>query len=314
MSATTRNIRSVKSFDEAVDTAPLSSRAMLVSVVTSCYSPSLTDRKVTDEVHQQHNVTAKSGKYKKNCIDVDNPLWQKVCSARDDIRRTYIEMTLPWNQDGTRILTTLMFEKFSQTMRHLTKAYSDASSEFIDAFPTIKAQAKVDLNGMYNERDYPGNIATKFDARVRFAPLPDAEDFRVDLSQEHVLEIRSEIAAEVKKTADEAMKEPYRRLYERICNLVERLTETPKNTRKTAIRDTLVSNVKDLVEILPGLNLTGDERLTDLGEKTKALVANIDSEDLRRFPHVRKQVRKDAKAIQDLMAGFMGPMLATEEE
>jgi hypothetical protein len=40
------------------------------------------------------------------------------------------------------------------------------------------------------------------------------------------------------------------------------------------------------------------------------MIANLDPQDLRDHPSVRRDVAREAAQIQDLMAGFMGPASA----
>ncbi len=328
MTATAKNVTKIaprqkaKQLDEAVTTAPLSSRAMIVSLNISHFNPAITDKAVTDEVHQTHNVSERSGKYRKNRIDTDAPVWKQYIAARSALRTKYYEMTLPWGQDGSRILTTLLFDKFTEEMRKLAEKVNEAADEFVAAFPDLKAQAKEALNGMYRESDYPTNIAAKFDVRWKFQGLSTADDFRAEISQEHVTEIRKEIEEDLRHTAEEAMKEPYKRLFECINRMVEQIEKlhAPVTAGKKApsakvtIQDTLISNLAQLCQILPGLNLTGDERLAELGKRAMAMVQDITAEDIREQPKTRREVHTKAKELQNTMAQFMGPMLASDEE
>jgi hypothetical protein len=98
-----------------------------------------------------------------------------------------------------------------------------------------------------------------------------------------------------------AMRDPYERLYSHIARMVERLSD-----KKAVFRDTLVTGLADLCAILPGLNLTGDERLEELRKRAERMIANVDPQDLREVPSVRQSVARQAAEIQSLMASFMG--------
>jgi len=286
----------------------LSERAMLASLNIRRWQAALTDKKVTAEVATNHAVNpTRAGKYRKNAIDTKAPSFEAVVGAASELRNKHYFYTLPWSQDGARILPASIFEKYSEEMRLLRGAFGRAVQGFVEDFPNLKVAARRELNGMYNEADYPTNIAAKFGVDIVFMPLPDAQDFRASLGENAVAEIKEGIEAELQKTMQAAMRDPYERLYGHISRMVERLSD-----EKAIFRDTLVTGLADLCTILPGLNLTGDERLEDLRRRAERMVTDLDPKDLREVPHVRRRIARDAAEIQRMMAGFMGQMNSSE--
>ena len=280
----------------------LSERAMLASLNIRRWQAALTDKKITAEVATHHAVNAtRAGKYRKNAIDTKAPSFEAVVSAASELRNKHYFYTLPWSQDGARILPASIFEDYSAEMRMLRGTFDRAVRGFVENFPLLKVAAKRELNGMYNEADYPTNIGTKFGVDIVFMPLPDAKDFRATLPEHAVTEIKEGIQAELHKSVETAMRDPYERLYGHIARMVERLSD-----KKAVFRDTLVTGLADLCAILPGLNLTGDERLEDLRKRAEKMIAHVDPKDLREVPSVRQSVARQAAEIQSLMAGFMG--------
>jgi hypothetical protein len=289
-------------------TNALSERAMLASLNIRRWSPALTDKKITHEVATSHAVSEKrAGKYRKNAIDVKAPSFQAVVSAASELRNQHYFYTLPWSQDGARILPSAVFEKYSDEMRKLRLTFDKSVQGFVDDYPRLMLVAKRELNGMYNQADYPTNIAAKFGVDIAFMPMPDSQDFRASLSESAVSEIKKGIEAELQKTTQLAMHEPYERLYTHISRMVERLSD-----KKAIFRDTLVTGLADLCAILPGLNLMGDPQLDDLRKRAESLIANVDPQDLRDVPAVRRDVARKAAEIQSIMAPLMGGAASSE--
>lgn len=289
-------------------TNALSERAMLASLNIRRWSPALTDKKITHEVATSHAVSEKrAGKYRKNAIDVKAPSFQAVVSAASELRNQHYFYTLPWSQDGARILPSAVFEKYSNEMRKLRLTFDKSVQGFVDDYPRLMLVAKRELNGMYNQADYPTNIAAKFGVDIAFMPMPDSQDFRASLSESAVSEIKKGIEAELQKTTQLAMHEPYERLYTHISRMVERLSD-----KKAIFRDTLVTGLADLCAILPGLNLMGDPQLDDLRKRAESLIANVDPQDLRDVPAVRRDVARKAAEIQSIMAPLMGGAASSE--
>jgi hypothetical protein len=285
-----------------MNTTLLSERAMLATLNIRRWQAALTDKKITSEIASHHAVSAKrAGKYRKNAIDTGTASFAAVVASASDLRNKHYFYTLPWSQDGARILTTAAFEEYSGQIRKLRAAFEQAVKGFVVDYPQLKMAAKRELNGMYNEGDYPTNIGAKFGVDVVFMPLPDAQDFRAALSENLVTEIKQDIQAELQRTTELAMREPYERLYTHISRMVERLSDS-----KGIFRDTLITGLAELCEILPALNLSDDTQLDDWRKRAETMIANIGPQDLREDPVVRRSVARQAAEIQQLMSGFMG--------
>jgi len=281
---------------------PLSHCAMLSSLSVRRWGAALTDKRISNEVAEAHQVSQRrAGKYRKYAINTDAATYQAVKEADTALRTKHYEYTLPWSQDGARILTTAMFEQYSRELRTLRNDFERAVEAFVADYPDLKAAAKVELNGMYNEADYPTDIRSKFGVEVTIASLPDAEDFRATLPESTVQQIKGDIQAEVERAARHAMQEPYERLYDHISRMVKRLSDP-----KGVFRDTLVSGLVDLCAILPGLNLTHDSQLDELRRRAEQMVAHVSAQELRDNPAVRQDVARQAADIQNMMAPFMG--------
>ncbi len=286
---------------------PLSERAMLVTLNIRQWSASLTDKRITAEVASSHAVNKKrAGRYRKNLIDTKAPTYKAVKTAASELRKMHYFHTLPWTQDGARILPADMFDQYTTTTRMLTAKFDRAVSKFVDDYPNLQRDAKIELNGMYNNLDYPTNIAAKFGVDIVPMPLPDAQDFRVHLSESVVASIKGGIEAEMKKTLQLAMRKPYERLYTHISRMVARLS-----AKDGTFRDTLVTGLRELCAVLPGLNLACDPWLDELRERAERMIANVDAQDLRDSPAVRRDVVRQAAEIQRMMAGYMG--VSTQE-
>jgi hypothetical protein len=291
-----------------MNTTSLSERALLASLNIRRWTAARTDKRISTEVAASHAVSEKrAGKYRKNAIDITAPSFERVISASSDLRNKHYFYTLPWSQDGARILPSAVYDEYAAQMRALHAAFDRAVQAFVEDFPNLKAAAKRELNGMYNEADYPTNIAAKFGVDLKYMPLPACEDFRAQLPAPAVAEIKQGIEAELLQTTQLAMREPYQRLYHHISRMVERLSDD-----KAVFRDTLVTGLAELCTILPALNLTGDAQLDELRKRAERMIAHVHPQDLRDCPSLRSNVARQAADIQHLMAGFMGGLSPTE--
>jgi hypothetical protein len=286
----------------------ISEKAMLSSLNMGGWDAKRSDKRAAREVADHHKVNQSRLAVRKEAIDTKAPSYQAVKQAMSEMRQAHYDLTLPWGRDGAQILTAVLFDNYCEKMRACQAKIRKAVAAFAEDFQALKSAAKRDLNGLYNESDYPTNIKAKFSCEFFITPIPDAEDFRVSLSEDAVDEVKRQIIESNQTMIAEAMKAPYERLYAAINRMVERLADP-----KGIFRDTLVSNVSELCQILPGLNLTNDPKLDDLRKRAERMIEGIDPQELRDDRKVRRSVANQARQIQDVMASFMGAPSVEED-
>lgn len=70
----------------------------------------------------------------------------------------------------------------------------------------------------------------------------------------------------------------------------------PGESTVGVFRDSLVENLRDLVKVMPSLNITGDPELDALSDRLSQL-AKYDAETLRNSDTAREKVANEAKRI-----------------
>ena len=158
--------------------------------------------------------------------------------------------------------------------------------------------------------DTPGEIADQFGFKTRILPVPDASDFRVDLGDADAAAIRADIEQASHEALAGAMRDAWERIAEAVGRMVERLNGYKPSKGKgdkasNTFRDSLVGNVRDLVALLPVLNLTNDPRLADVAARMERDLCQHDADDLREDDNARASTARAAQAILDDVAGFL---------
>jgi hypothetical protein len=119
-------------------------------------------------------------------------------------------------------------------------------------------------------------------------PVPDGDDFRVDLADEDLAEIRQQIDLDARANTLRPLVEPVRRMIERL--------KDPEAT----FRNTLVTNITDIIKLVPD----GDPAIDALITRVKELVRH-DPEVLRQSPSVRQATAAKANEILATMSGYL---------
>lgn len=278
----------------------LNDRALLVQMSISQWSARKFDKKATKDIAVANNVSENVGRYNKALLPM-NDLLDNVHKKSSHIRTKFYENTLPWGIEGTMMLPTANYLAFMTEFRKEKSEWELLVNRFVFDYSRLKADAQRLLGNMYNESDYPtvNEIKDKFKMDIAIFPVPSS-DFRVAIASDELSRIQQDVEERVKTAQSTAMNEAWQRLYDRVKNMAEKLSDP------TAIfRDSLIENTRELCALLPRLNFSDDPHLEDMRKEVESKLFKH-PEALRNNPDLRKDTASEAKAIMDKMASFMG--------
>lgn len=285
----------------------LCSRAMLCSLSISMWSARKHDPDASQEIAQRHGAQADAGRYHK--VLLPKEALAEVQKIVSDARQEHYFMTLPWDDNGYRVLPSAAYMDHTEKMRELSKRFTPAVEALAKEFGNLVEQARVRLGGLFRSEDYPSpdELRSKFSFATKLMPLPDAGDFRVTLGDEEKERIKRQITATVEASLQVASRELWLRLYEAVNHLADRLSayKVTGVGVEHPFRDSVVTNLVKLVDVLPKLNVTGDPELDRLASEVRASLL-VDPQELRKSESIRSETAKNATAIATRMAAYMG--------
>lgn len=300
-------MRRSSSTTTAADTGSMDihSRAMLVRLAVSSWDGRRFDKKITETVTSAHHAAQDSGRFNKHLLGGRKaaPSHAKAVAAAGSARATYYTQTLPWADEGWRLLPTANYEKFTDAMRTERLTFDAAVADFIADYPALRVQAKQLLGAMYRAEDYPTaeKLAGRFSFEIEFAPVPAEGDFRLDLSDDQVEEIRSTVNTRVERATKAAMADAWERLREVVSRVSERLSDPD-----AIFRDSLIGNVQEMVDLLARLNVTQDADLESMRQLVADQIASFEPDTLRANKKMRARAAKTADDILKAMGDVYG--------
>jgi hypothetical protein len=276
----------------------LKEKAILVNLSISAWSAKKYDKKVSKEVEKQHN-TYDAGRYNKNLIATQE--LESMTKIAGEARNYHYTNTLCWSDNGDRLLPIDHYLEYTQKIGEYKNKFDNAVYNFIQVYPALIEDAKIKLNGMFNEADYPSpdQIEKKFRMKVETTALPNTDDFRVNINDEELDKIKSEIVSNVQSRTDNAVKDVMLRIKDKVEKMHERLSDSDKS-----FKDSLVGNVRDLVLLLPKLNVTDNPVINDLMEDIKKLTS-ASAHNLRNDTRLRQEKAETAKAIFNKVSDYI---------
>ena len=277
----------------------LSQKAMLTQLSFSVWTGRVKDNEVSSEVTTRKNADKDSGTWWTYLIP--RSAMRNINTAYGKCKATHNRYTLPWRDGGYRILPTAMFMKYSKAMREAKANFDEAVEQFIKDYPYYRTNAHKRLGKLLDHKSLPtvAEVRGRFGVHQEIFPLPSSADFRVDLAEEDVKEIRKEMKASIDVTIQKAMSS----IWQQLIELVEKIEVTLHKPDKS-FKNSLIKNLANFCELIPELNLTDDTELEEIRKEVVKKLTNLKPDTLRDNKRARKAGCNASKDLLKKMKAF----------
>jgi hypothetical protein len=144
------------------------------------------------------------------------------------------------------------------------------------------------LGELFDRGEYPEatSIASKFNLRYTIMPVPEVNDFRVDIGEQMKVEMQQEYQRAYEGRVEAAMSDAWSRLHTTLEHMIDRLSGDDKKI----FRDSLVDNALELTNLLTKLNVTNDPKLEQARQALERSLVHVSADDLRQSKGARDEV------------------------
>jgi hypothetical protein len=266
---------------------------MLAAVHISIWTATKHDRKVSRDVADRHGARERAGRYNKQLLMGAGKL-EDLRTLAGQIRQHFYKITLPWSDEGFRLLPSHFLFDLTARMREFEAGFSSGIDQFLAVYPDYIREARAELGSLFREEDYPSadKLREKFSVRLEILPVPTGDDFRVTMSAEEQARIAREIDANVRQSLTRGTEDLWKRLRDVVSHMVDRLNEP-----ETRFHATLVTNISDLVSLLPQLNVNQDPDLERFAAQIRGSLCNYTAQDLKKHDILRATTAAEAAGI-----------------
>jgi hypothetical protein len=276
--------------------------------------------KATKAAAETHKTTEKWVRASITLVDkkfVDAP--RKILSAA----RNYLEGStagaadgkfigglLTW-EDGYRILPNLLNEQVMRNLGQFKSEFLDAVAELRAVLPTAIDAARSENPDLFSAADYGASyvksssvddIVDRYSFEIDRGRLPEPGqgDFRIDNSDEAQEAAR---AADEEKSTGKA-REMRDHVVGTVISVAEHFAERcevfdPDDKGKSPFRDSTVEKVRDLIGVLPALNIDNDARIEKARQGLIDALGNKSAKELRESDNAREDTAAKARAVAD---------------
>lgn len=284
----------------------LRNQLLIVTLNISCWEARKQDKKVSKEVAQTHAVSSAVGRYHKDLLPGADE-HKAILKIRNAWRVWHADSTLPWGDNGARVIRSAAFLDYTTGYRGFKDLFDAACENFYVIYPKLVAEAEFKLNTLFDQQEYPSvqHIKDKFNASMTTYPLPNTDDFRIieGISPEDADDLRTQALDSLNEQVTSAIKELWGRLHTVVSNMSERL-KMGEDGKPLKFHDTLVENMRELLDRVPQLNLTSDPEIKRYSSEMQALLVH-GAETLRNDITARSQVSVKASELAKRMACFV---------
>lgn len=274
--------------------------AMLVDLHISVYSGRKQDKATQGE------VTLAKGSGSKKAASVYKNLFAE-CKELDALtkfqaraRAEHYRVTLPWNDQGARLLPTASLLEYQQIMGRYKAEFDMLVDAFLDKYDTLVAAAAFQLGTLFDRKEYlsRAQVAMRFRMESSFTPLPTAGDFRLDVESSVQRSLVEQYERRLDEKLTQANRDAWDRLHDALLRLSDRLT-VDEDGKKKVFHDTTVTGAVELCDLLTVMNITKDPQLESARRKLEEVLSGITPKELRDEHSTRIQTKQKVDAILD---------------
>jgi len=276
----------------------ISSSAMLVELNISTWTGRKLDKQVSAEIDVSKGTTTRAGNYNKKLF-ADEPAFDAISKFAGNARTFHYHATMPWSDSGLRLLTTAMYFEYHKMISQMEMDFSGLVDEFINDYQNMVLRAQHKLGTMFNVHDYPDadSLRDKFRFSVKFSPVPDVGDWRVDIGNDAQQVLKESYASAYTANLESAYQDVWTRTHEALVNMSAKLS----GNQKQIFRDTLVTNVKEMIDLLDKFNITGDAKMKQAKVKIESALLGVTPDALREDDEFRLDTKSK---VDELLKEF----------
>lgn len=287
----------------------IASSAVLIDLSISTWTGRKLDKRASHEVTTANNaargVAAVHKRLLGDCAELD-----AVQKFAANARNAHYAMTMPWSDLGMRLCPTKKYidaNGYERTMTELQTEFARLTEAFLNAYDWEIQNSQLKLGALFSSEDYPSrdSLASKFKFRFVAIPLPDAGDWRLDIGNEAAASMREQYEKFYGDQLKDAMADVWKRAHEALTKMSERLDYADSTTKKV-FRDTLVTNVQEIVDLLDTMNITADPAMTEAHQRLDAAMQGITPDTLREDAYLRAQTKRQVDDVRKIIDNLPG--------
>jgi hypothetical protein len=236
----------------------------------------------------------------KKLVDTSHPAFKCVTAVRGRILALWKASSLPYVENGIRLVRQDRIEEFNARMQELREELDEAVWRLDEHFAEVKSAARQRLGRLFNPADYPDSLRGLFAVEWDY-PNVDAPDFLRELNPR----LFREECQRVQARFDEAVRLAEEAFTSELSKLVSHLAERLSGHEPKTFRDSTVANLNEFFQRFRELNIGSNEQLDQLVVEAQRVIRGVTPQDLRDNVGLRQRVAKEMGRVQSALDVLM---------
>ena len=213
---------------------------------------------------------------------------------------SYLVGGLPEWENGMRLLPNALSEKVYRALGEFQSQFEAEVEKIRKALPDALAKARIENPNLAKDINIDDIMENKFEFAIKRSIITNVDDVRVKGSKAFVEGLKADLKAE----QNEKLSDIGNRCAQTVVNVARHLAEScakydSDKKGKSPFRDSTVNKVRDLVSIIPMLNVGNDARIDRAVSDLVGIIGNKSGDELRSDDETRKTVGEEAKKLAD---------------
>lgn len=280
----------------------ITSSAVLVELNISVWTANRLDKTATTDLISRNHATATDAAQVRKNLMAGTTLRKSIADYAAGCRLWHNTKTLPWSDKGPRLLPTSLFMEYKMELNIRRDTFLKLVDDFRVQYPTLVQTASTHMGDLHDPTDYPPveEVMDKFGFRTVFSPVPESGDFRLDIPQRELEEVKESYDEAFQTRLSEAMRTPWEQLHKMLSGMSNKLAEGDEDTKRRW-NDTFLSNAHEMCTMLTHLNVTKDPTLEAARRQLEVALIGADIDDIKE----NEESRADLKArLDDILKGY----------
>lgn len=285
----------------------IATKCMVANLSISVWTGHRLDKDASRRVTEDAGAQADAARVNKHLIPRE--ALKGIVTAQGAVRTHFYANTLPWKDNGDRLLTRKRFQTFIMEHERLVDAFNAEVTTFLDTtYLKARESAAFRMGDMFKSEDYPSvdALRRRFAVHLDIDAVTEAGDFRVQIDADAQERVKTALESAVQRRLAEATRDVWERLADAVGRMAERL-----GTKDAIFRNSMLENIQEVADILPDLNVIDDPDLDRLCKEVRDTLVGHDPQVLRTDEAERARVASVAQGIYDEIGDLMRAFGAT---
>ena len=228
---------------------------------------------------------------------VNPELLGPIKTASHQARNTVQKHTLPFPITSLYLIPKESLGIVDEALERFKERFWGRVNDFVDQYDLAREEAQTVLGDLFNETDYPEDIATKFKFDWRFVTLdiPTKSKILTPAIYKREKEKFEAMMEETRQMATEALATE---LGEIVQNLTDRLNGNG-NGKGRSINSAMLNKIRDFFDAFETKNLFDNEKLNELVAQAHAVVDGISPYGIKYNEVMRKRITASMSDLKE---------------